>query len=181
MGLCGRNDEKLPLRFGWHIDGKLRFGLDCSPLKTVPSPRVRLEHRMYTWILGIAGVCIVLAFLVHFLMPAKGAKIPAILLGTVGGFAAGVVCGLLGAVMYGETVQKQVYGDMYLPGPMPSVSSPPANAGAPPAPKAETGGGGGTPVNAGPGSTSLRSDYPGLKERNEGRSKGSQPTDGSRP
>jgi hypothetical protein len=119
---------------------------------------------MFTWILGIAAGCIVLAFLLYFLVPARGVKVPAIVLGTLGGLAAGAVLGMLGAIMYGESAQKMVYGDLYRPEPMPSVGGPMKGGASPPsekpAPKKKEGF---AKKGRGPGMTNLPADYPGME------------------
>ena len=75
---------------------------------------------MLTWTLIISGAAIVLALAMHFLVPAKGVKIPAVILGTVGGLVIGVCVGFMGAVYYGDEVQKKVYANEYAPSPMPT-------------------------------------------------------------
>ncbi len=123
---------------------------------------------MLTWVLGLAVGCVVLAGLLHFVLPAGGGKVPAVVIGTVGGFVAGAVLGMLGAVMYGETVQKSVYGAYYEPEPMggnkgarPGFNTPPSGNQAPGTPKKEAAG---PAPSGGPGSTNLRSDYPGVND-----------------
>lgn len=121
---------------------------------------------MLTWILYAAVACILLAVVLHFVLP-KGGKVPAVVVGTLGGFMAGAVLGILGAVYYGETMQREIYGDMYKGEPMPArgtpgASTPPASSAnaspkseEPPAKKSEGSGGG-----RGSAPTSLPENYP---------------------
>jgi hypothetical protein len=89
---------------------------------------------MVIGIVGIAGGCVLLALVLHFLVPAKGVKVPAVMLGTVGGFALGAMCGLYGAVIYGESVQSALYAGDHKPSPMPTkgAASAPKKKAAPP-------------------------------------------------
>lgn len=122
---------------------------------------------MLTWVLGFAVGSILLAAILHFALPAGGGKVPAVVVGTLGGFVAGAVLGMLGAVYYGEAMQNSVYGNQYRPDPLPSggamkgVNAPPSSQGEPPAEKkksAPRAGGGG------PGRTNLANDYPGVND-----------------
>ena len=122
---------------------------------------------MWIWLLGGAGGLILLALILHFAAPGKAIKVPTIILSTFGGLVVGIVLGLLGAVMYGESIQKEVYGDQYKAEPLPSGMTPPPVAG----------GGGGAPeepkkeapptVGGGPGGTNLGADYPGVSKKDE--------------
>jgi hypothetical protein len=141
---------------------------------------------MFTWILGVAGGCIVLALLLYFLVPAKGVKVPAVVLGTVGGLAAGGVLGILAAVIYGESVQNAVYSDVHRPMPFPkggppmganTVNAPKKASPAPeqdsPAPEKAKGGGGYSGGGAGP--VRVPSDYPKSEPSPKGESGGPSP------
>src|SRR4051794_1054403 len=115
---------------------------------------------MFTLILGVAGGCIVLAFLLYFLVPAKGVKASAVVLGTVGGLAVGGVLGMLAAVIYGDSVQGVVYSETYKPSPMPS-GAPPKGSNVNPAPAPEKAKRDVGPEGGGrPGMPALPSDYP---------------------
>lgn len=99
---------------------------------------------MEIWItvIAVAGGCVLLAALLYFFVPKKQVKIPAVVLGTLGGLAIGAVLGLLGAVIYGDPMHKMVFAEQYKPEPMPAFGGPqPKAAGAPG--KAKGGGGGG--------------------------------------
>jgi hypothetical protein len=119
---------------------------------------------MFTWTLIIAGAAIVLALAMHFLVPAKGVKIPAVILGTIGGLMIGVCLGFMAAVYYGDEVQKQVYADQYAPAPMPSAGMPKgSNLGggdSPPPAEKKKRDGGATKGGGGPASRAVPSDYP---------------------
>jgi hypothetical protein len=136
---------------------------------------------MFTWILGIAGGCIVLALLLYFLVPAKGVKVPAVVLGTLGGLAAGGVLGILAAVIYGESVQNAVYSDMHRPSPMPAGGPPMGantiNAPKPqPKPAPEKANGGGRPSGGGgPGMPKVPPDYPKPESSQKGEAGGPPP------
>lgn len=120
---------------------------------------------MFTWALILAGAAVVLALAMHFLVPAKGIKIPAVVIGTLGGLVLGVCIGMTAAVYYGDEMQKQVYSNEYRPEPMPSAGIPKGqNTGggdaAPPPEKKKAGGASGK-RKGGPASGSMPSDYPG--------------------
>jgi hypothetical protein len=117
------------------------------------------------WILGLAGSAIVLALVLHFLVPAKGAKVPAVIIGTIGGLVVGICLGIGGAIYYGDQMSKSVYANEYAPGPMPKGGTPKGSntaAVSPPGPdtkKAEE-----DSINLGPGVPRLPSSYPGFDE-----------------
>lgn len=81
-------------------------------------------------ILAVGGGCIVLAALLYFGVPARQIKIPAVILGTIGGLAAGAVLGLVLAVVYGDPIHKSLFAEVYKPAPMGGgAAAPPKNAG----------------------------------------------------
>jgi len=125
--------------------------------------------------IGVAAVCILLAIAFHFLAPMKGTKVPAVVLGTVAGFALGAASGLLLAVVYGEKVHWAIYADTYKPSPMPSGPPGQSKGMAPPT----KGGGSGGPSEAknkegggAPGAPNHPANYPGMIQRAKGQSGG---------
>ena len=122
---------------------------------------------MWTWVLGGAVGLILLAIILHFAFPGREIKIPTIILSTLGGLVVGVLLGLVGAVMYGEKVQKEVYGVQYQGDPMPSGMQPPPVAGGGGGPSEETTKEAAPTVKAGPGGTNLGADYPGITAKEE--------------
>jgi hypothetical protein len=115
------------------------------------------------WILGLGGSAIVLALVLHFLIPAKGVKVPAVVIGTIGGLVVGICIGIGGAVYYGDKMQKVVYANEYAPAPLPTKGMPKSQGtGSPPAPEKQKAAG--DSPKAGPGAPRLPSNYPGLGE-----------------
>jgi hypothetical protein len=117
------------------------------------------------WILGLAGSAIVLALVLHFLVPAKGVKVPAVVIGTIGGLVVGICIGIGGAVYYGDQMQKAVYANEYAPGPMPKGGTPKgSNTPGTPPPAREKKKAEGESLDMGPGIPRLPSNYPGFDE-----------------
>ncbi len=119
-----------------------------------------------TWLLGAAGALIVLALVLHFAVPAKAMKVPAVVIGTLGGLVVGAVLGMAGSVWYGDQYHKMVYVDMYKPDPMPSApGATKVGQGKEAAPKKKASGKAAS--KGGPGTKSMPSDYPGMDKSKE--------------
>jgi hypothetical protein len=137
---------------------------------------------MFTWTLIIAGAAIVVALVMHFLVPAKGVKIPAVILGTIGGLMIGVCMGFMGAVYYGDEVQKKVYANEYAPSPMPTGGMTTkgqvtggGGGGSPPPAENKKSVGGTAKGGGGPGSRSMPSGYPApTEDKTKGKSEESK-------
>jgi hypothetical protein len=115
------------------------------------------------WILGLAGSAIVLALVLHFLIPAKGIKVPAVVIGTIGGLVVGICIGIAGAIYYGDQMSRAVYATDYAPSPMPGAGKAKgSNAGGAPPPASEKKKAASDSVSKSRGTTrSLPNNYPG--------------------
>ena len=104
------------------------------------------------WILGSAGSAIVLALVLHFLVPAKGVKVPAVVIGTIGGLVVGICIGIGGRSFTETRCRKQFTRTTTAPSPFPGAGSPKgSNAGGVPPPANAKKKAAGDSVGKGPG------------------------------